>query len=310
MPATPWLKRTLRPLQRRASVRLSEARGTAGAPGVLGLNPRPLILPGRAPGGGHLVVAWSPKSACTHVLVWALRHQGLLEEAAEHHDWVHRYRRAVYYERDAHRAAMADVLGSRGAGHVLLRVTRAPLTRMVSIFHHVLRNRRLWREVGAATGRDVGREGLSLADLDRYMGRRDLSAWGTTDPHFCVQDHPALRLAYDRRVTVNVDEHDLDAALSAVEAEWAGPGAAIDAARMGEVTRRERHAPDAAWGGRGPIEEHRFRPSEVEQFPKSALLAAPFADAMTRRRHAADVGRVASGDSAGRIFARAGPAGA
>ena len=39
-----------------------------------------------------IAVMWSPKAACTTVINWAFKHNGLLEEALDFSPWVHRYR--------------------------------------------------------------------------------------------------------------------------------------------------------------------------------------------------------------------------
>lgn len=293
------------PAQRRLVERACAALSINRVPGVLGLNPRPLILPGRAPGGGHLMVVWSPKSACTHVVAWALRHEGLLGEALAHDSWVHHYRTDRYYDRPEHRAATEEVIASRGAGHCLLRVTRSPFTRMVSILNHAARSPGLWPEIDAALGGSVADDGLSLSDLDRFMSARDLTAWSTTNAHFCVQDHPVLGLRFDRRIVVNIDETSLDEALADLDREIGAPTEELGNRRdVRRINRRRRYAKDTAYDEEGPIEARRFRRDELDRFPKSDLLASGFLRDVTDRHHGVDVGRVGSGDTAGRLALR------
>lgn len=269
--------------------------------GALDAGGRPLILP-RA----RLVVSWSPKSACTHVVAWFFRHQGLLDAANAHSHWPHAYRIAVYNPSEARREAARAVWRARGEGYTLLRVTRDPTPRLVSIFRHALRHPMLREPVLRAVGRDLASGGFSLRDLDRYLGTQDLGARGVADPHFRVQSHPCWTMRWDRVITLNIDTHPLDSGLAAVEAELGlDRPAAGRSKKLDRLARPWRYASDSPYEGTGPIEAHRFDPDRLQPFPKAALLASPLLEGMARRHYAADWDRVATADSAGRLFAAA-----
>lgn len=290
------------PLVRLAKREARRLRERPGALGPMGVEPRPLVLPRE-----RLVVLWSPKSACTQVLLWVLNREGLLDAALAHHPWPHRYRMEALPRSAPHREAALAVAASGGAGHTLLRVTREPDRRLVSIFRHLLRHPRLLGDLSMKLGRDLGREGLSLADLDRFLVGEDLAASRarSVNLHLCAQAHPVEALGFDRVITLNVDTDPLEAGLAAVERDLG-----LAPTRLGEIARaatiRERHhARPVAYRGAEPIETHRFRPTDTRRFPTAALLASPLLQSMARRHHAADRGRVATADTAGRLFAPA-----
>lgn len=70
-----------------------------------------------------LAVAWSPRAACSHAVLWALRHEGLLEAANAHDAWPHTYRIEVYHRRPEYKQALSRLLWGRGSGLTLLRIT-------------------------------------------------------------------------------------------------------------------------------------------------------------------------------------------
>lgn len=270
-----------------------------GAIWTLGVDPRLLILP-----EARLVVSWSPKCACTHVVAWALDRRGLLDAALAHGDWIHRYRVEVLNPSEEAWRAGAAVSTARGAGHTLLRITRDPAARLVSVFRHVVRNPAIWPKLAGAVTHPIDREGLSLEDLDRALSAQDLHPLSAADPHPRPQSHPVWRLGFYRVVTVNIDTDSLDAGLDAFDAEFGLRGSDAPPERLGEVAAAGRYAAQEPYRGRGPVERHRFHRRDTDGFPKAELLASPLLHDMVRRHHAAELGRVTTGDTAGRLFAR------
>ncbi len=184
----------------------------------------------------------------------------------------------------------------------LLKITRAPANRLVSIFRHVCRYPILYKQVRQTLGFDVREEGLSLADLDRVLARLRLVVPTDADPHVRAQYHPLWDLPFAREITLNLDELPLEAGLNAVERDLGLP--VTDFAALPEFARlRETHyATPGGFDGHQPIETFRFKPPHTQGFPKKALLSAPLLHAMAERHYAVDLGRVGSGDSAGRLF--------
>lgn len=295
---TEYVRRIVRPAKRFVLDRVRTPARTYPF-GALSVGNKPLIFPRE-----RLVVCWAPKAACTHVVAWFFRHQGLLRAANYYSPWPHNFRGDVYYRTDTYRAAAGSVLESNGAGHTLLRITRDPEARMVSIFRHALRSQVLWPDIEAKLRRNLREDGLSLRDLDRFLQGEDLGADSLTDVHFCVQAHPCWDMAFDRVVTLNIDTDPLEAGLAEIEASLSFRRSADEAhlARLRRIARPQRYAQEGAYAGAEPIEDHAFQPEEAKAFPSEQLLASPFLRDMTRRHHQADMGRVATGDTAGRLF--------
>ena len=301
---TAYLRRIAEPARRLIRRRVGAPSPAVRMYGALGVDNRPLIFPVE-----KLVVSWSPKAACTHVVAWFFRHQGLLKAAVYYDPWPHRFRSRVYYDTKTYHDAAEAVTRSGGAGWSLLRVTRDPDARMVSIFRHAARSPALWEPIQQRLGIDVRGDGLSLRDFDRFLAGERLLADGEVDIHFRVQAHPSWDMAFERVITLNIDTDALEPGLAEIEAEFslrragAGGRPSVGTARLMQAAAPTRYARTAEYTGDDPIEEHRFQRSETDAFPKDALLASPLLQEMTRRHHAADIGRVATGDTAGRLFA-------
>ena len=258
----------------------------------------PLFIPAAA-----TVVAFSPKSGCSHVALWAFLHQGLFEAANRHDPWPHKFRVHVYHRGAAFRRPLQALLRDGGAGRTLLRVTRDPRKRLVSIFRHACRFPFLAPQVRAVLGFSMREQGLSLADLDAVLGRLKLTHPTDANMHLRVQAHPLWQMDFDRVVTLNMDETPLDPGLNAFECDRGLPVTDFAALPAFAALRESHYAAEGDWPDDRPIETHRFRPEETATFPKRALMASPLLADMARRHYRADYAAgVASGDSAGRLF--------
>jgi hypothetical protein len=165
--------------------------------------PRPLIDP-----RNRLLLIFSPKSACSNVVVWFFHHLGHAQAARDYHPFPHRYRLEVYYSSELYRTACkADF-----SGYQVVRVVRDPLQRAVSAYRHLLSrpNGRLARAAGMT---HIARKGLSFSDYIKFLEGLDLN---NCDSHFAVQRHPIEDLV---QVTdlINVSREDLYARLAAIE---------------------------------------------------------------------------------------------
>lgn len=278
---------------------LAPFRDPPPAPAVadpFALEPRPLLI--RA---ARLVVAWAPKAGCSHVAWWVFRHEGLMAAAEAHDPWPHKYRQFVYYRDPAYDAATGAIRAAGGRGWTLLRVTRDPAKRLVSIFRHACRFPFLREEARRRLGIDIREEGLSLRDLDAILRGRRLVVPTPMNPHVCAQTHPVWALGFDRVITLNMDETDLDAGLNAIERDLGLAPTDFAAIPAFARLREEHYARETARAVPEPVEAHRFRAADAAAFPKAQIAASPFLAAMARRHYRADLGRVDSGDSAGRL---------
>jgi hypothetical protein len=246
-------------------------------------------------------VAWSPKSGCSHVVLWAFLHEGLFEQANRYSAWPHDFRVRVYHQGPLFGRPLRR-LQSRGGAKTLLKVTRDPKRRLISIFRHVCRFPILRAEVQAALGFDVRRRGLSLADLDTVLGTLQLAPPTAANPHVRTQRHPLWDMSFARVITLNLDEVPLNASLNAVEKSLGLPHTDFDAIPEFGRLREAHYAKEGDFAGPGPIESHRFHPKDTEIFPKRALLASPLLERMARRHYVVDYGLVDSGDTAGELF--------
>jgi hypothetical protein len=254
----------------------------------------------------RIVVSWSTKSGCSHVILWALNHNRLLDQALAYDEWPHKFRMHVYEKRAVFKLPMHAFLRSGGRGHTLVKVTRDPKARLVSIFRHACRFAFLRDEVRETLSFDIRNRGLSLADLDAVLGRLQLVPPTRVDPHLRVQYSPLWDMAFDRVITVNIDETDLDAGLNAVERSLGLPVTDFAALPAFGQLHETHHARPRDLAAHGPIETLRFRPRQTQDFPKQQLMASPLLEDMARRHYGVDFGRVGTSDTAGEIFPRAG----
>ena len=249
-----------------------------------------------------LVVAWSPKAACSHTVLWAFQQEGLLEAANAHDPWPHVYRTEVYNRSPARRALQRDLARRKAAGLTLLRVTRHPANRLVSIFRHACRFPILREPARRTLGFDTVERGLSLADLDAVLGSLRLAPPTGANPHVRTQWSPLWDLGFDRVITLNLDEIPLDASLNAVEADLGLPRTDFAAIAAFQRLRRIHTTKPRRFTGPHPIETCRFRREDTQPFPKAALISAPLLHDMAERHYRVDRDRVGSGDTAGRLF--------
>jgi hypothetical protein len=251
------------------------------------------------------VVSWSTKAGCSHVILWAFVHNRLLDQALAYDPWPHKFRMHVYEKRAVFKLPLQAFLRSGGAGHTLIKVTRDPKARLVSIFRHACRFPFLRQEVREALGFDMRNRGLSLTDLDAVLGRLQLAPPTRVDPHLRVQYSPLWDMAFDRVITLNIDEIDLDAGLNAVERALGLPVTDFASLPAFQQLHESHHARARDFAAPVPIETYRFRPRQTQAFPKRQLLASPLLESMARRHYGVDFGRVGSSDTAGELFPRA-----
>jgi hypothetical protein len=194
---------------------------------LLSRAPRPLVDP-----RNRLLVIFSPKSACSNVVVWFFHHLGHAQAARDYHPFPHRYRLDVYYRSELYRAACEGDLN----GYRVVRVVRDPLQRAVSAYRHLLSrpNAGLPRRVGMT---HIARKGLSFSDYIKFLEGLDLN---NCDRHFAVQRHPIEDVV---RVTdlINVSREDLYARLGEIEDRIGLPRTDLQASDwVGRLNRRNR----------------------------------------------------------------------
>lgn len=269
------------------------------APSFEGFRTRPAPI---AIAAERMVVAWSPKSACSHVALWTFLHEGLAAEAAAYHEWPHEYRMHVYYKSARFRRFAHAVSEAGGRGYTLVKVTRDPAKRLVSMFRHACRFGFMAPILRRKLGLDLARDGLSLNDFAAALDGLPLIAPTEVDPHLCAQYHPVWDWDWDRVITLNIDQTGLNAGLNAIEAEFGMAATDFGAHPAFETLRRTHYSQPARLDIAGPIEDHRFAFGQVRRFPSRQLLASPRIAALVRSAYAVDLGRTDLADSDGVLF--------
>ena len=220
-----------------------------------------------------MVVAWSPKSACSHVALWTFLHEGLAAEAAAYHAWPHEYRMHVYYKTGRFRRLAQDVAAGGGRGYTLLKITRDPAKRLVSMFRHACRFPFMAEIFRRKLGIDIATAGISLRDFAAALEGLPLVAPTSTDPHICAQYHPVWDWGFDRVITLNIDQIELDPALNALESEFGLEPTDFAAHAAFGALRQTHYSLPARLDIAGPIEDHRFQLGKVRRFPSAQILA-------------------------------------
>jgi hypothetical protein len=178
---------------------------------LLWTDPRPLILPRQ-----RMIVVFSPKSACTSVVIWFFHQLGHLKAARDYASWPHRYRTEVYYKSRVYQRAFERDLSR----YSLVRIVRDPFERAVSSFRHVQKGGLADKPMSKVLGRsDMSTAGLSFSEFLDFLERCDLTS---CDPHFRLQRHP-IEDRLPTRHLINASTDDLFARLNQVEADYGLP---------------------------------------------------------------------------------------
>lgn len=165
-------------------------------------DPRPLIHWPRRFG-----IFWSPKSACTAVLLWYYDRLGLRPAADFHSSWPHDYREQVLYSSKTYQSWLkdADLTQIRW-----LRVIRDPYKRAVSSYRHAVQFGYMNEKLSA----DNRGEGFSFAEFLAFLGENGPIG----DVHNIPQIHRIESLLPPENIHVlNIDKIGLAAGLAEFE---------------------------------------------------------------------------------------------
>lgn len=259
--------------------------------------PRPLIF-----GQHNIVLSFSPKSACSHVIVWFFLKEGLLGAANYYDEWPHKFRTDVYHNTRIYKARMQRVLKSDGKGFTLVRVTRDPVKRFVSCYRHACRWNLVDTLVHGKVGIKPSEDGLSITDYHAALKNENLLRPSKIDVHSCAQRHPVWQVGFDRIITLNVDETHINPGLNAIEAELGLGLTQFDRHPKFDSLRQAHYATDVHYDGSVPLEQHRIHRKQTSQFPKRQLESSEQVHRMAQQLHGVDFGLVGSGDTSGVLF--------
>jgi len=155
------------------------------------------------------VLIFSPKSACSTVIIWFFHTLGLADEARTYSEWPHHYRIDKLNRSESQAQARKIALDELK----ILRVVRDPLDRAGSSFRHALGTGYARAQILEKIGVDVATEGLSFSRFIDFLQAEDL---GTCNPHHRRQKHPLEDIRLPDYV-INASRQDLFAGLNAFE---------------------------------------------------------------------------------------------
>lgn len=260
-----------------ARLRPPAARGTMSR--LLWALPLPLINP-----DAKLVVLFSPKSACTNVVIWFLHHLGHMDAARDFHRSPHRYLDRVYYRSPLYQRAVRLDL----TGFTVVKVIRDPYQRAVSSFRHVVRTSLFDDDMERKLG-DTGlaQNGLSFAAFLDFLEKTDLRR---CNPHYSLQGHP-IEAKLPASHLINVSREDLFRRLNEVES--AIGLAASDLANAPWVRQFERrhHRDGGDFSGVTDFYRQRLRREQALKgpWPPYDALLTPEARERVARLYASDI---------------------
>gem|GEM_PF-5939258 len=264
---------------------------------IFSVKPRPLISSKK-----KLVVSWSQKSACSHVIVWHFLKEGLLPAVNYYHGWPHKFRTEVYYKTKVYQRELAALQESGGEGYTLLKITRDPAKRLVSMFRHACRYSFMHDEFAKTQKLDLKKNGLSFLDLRTYLATQNLYVPTAIDPHMCAQIQPLWGAKFDRTITLNMDQTSLNSGFNMVEEELGFNPTKFDQVPKFNMLRKGHYSKEGEFDKSAPIEEYRFKANETDAFPKAQLTKSELLQATAREFYSRDYGIVDSGDTAGTLF--------
>lgn len=168
----------------------------------------------------EIAVMWSPKAACTTVVTWVFRQNGLLDEALAFSPWIHRYRLRRYQKMDRYLDRLAHL--RRHSRHVV-KIVRNPFERAVSSFLHAYRHGYEDAALARLLARPVDRQNrFSFREFVRHLENLDLTRCNL---HHRVQATPLERHVFfglHPQQVIRIED-GLEPALNEIEARFGLP---------------------------------------------------------------------------------------
>jgi hypothetical protein len=241
-----------------------------------------------------MIVVFSPKSACTSVVIWFFHQLGLAQEAREHSSWPHDYRVQKHLKSKLHRdACTLDLRDFK-----IVRVVRDPFERAASSFRHAQTLGIADADFGRLLGLSgVAERGVSFCHFLDLLERMDLA---TCNPHFGYQRHP-LEDHLPVSHLINVSTEDLFSRLNQVEVDFGLPTTDFDRLEwLVELDRRRGASKprriDTADAYALPLTRQQARKGP---WPRYSALLTPLAQERISRLFAVDF--AAYGDRSGQV---------
>lgn len=147
----------------------------------VGIKTLPLILPDK-----NICLFVNEKAGCTFAAKWAFFQLGILEEALQYNEWVHRYRYDIYYKSDDYRLNFLSIFSPK---YTRIKLVRSPYQRVVSSYIHAIRTRYAIRELSEFLGREI--DDKNTFSFEEYVAYLEKTGVRKCNPHHRVQTEKA-----------------------------------------------------------------------------------------------------------------------
>lgn len=93
-----------------------------------------------------LLIDWKEKSGCTTIIKMVFRYLGILDDALNYNDWVHKYRMEVFYKK-YNKVNSLNISEGDYKNFSKIKFVRNPYTRAVSSYLHVMDNLEKYKNI-------------------------------------------------------------------------------------------------------------------------------------------------------------------
>lgn len=111
---------------------------------------------------------------------------GILDKALAYDDWVHNYRRDIYYNSDNYRLIFLSVFSEQ---YTRIKLVRSPYQRAVSSYIHAIRTGYPIMELSKFLGREIGNK--NTFSFEEYLAYLEQTGVKKCNPHHRVQTEKA-----------------------------------------------------------------------------------------------------------------------
>jgi len=147
----------------------------------VGIKTLPLIHPEK-----KLCLFVNEKAGCTFATKWFFFQLGILDEALNYDDWIHKYRYDVYYRSDNYRSSFISIFSNK---HTRLKLVRSPYQRAVSSYIHAIRTSYAMKEISGFLGREIN--DTNTFTFEEFVAYLEKTGVRKCNPHHRIQTEKA-----------------------------------------------------------------------------------------------------------------------
>ena len=151
-----------------------------------GIKTLPLIYPDK-----KICLFVNEKSGCTFATKWLFFHLGILDEAMEYDNWIHKYRYDIYYKQDRYRLNFISIFSNK---YTRMKLVRSPYQRAVSSYIHAIRTRYATQELSRFLDREVNDE--NTFTFEEFVAYLEKTGVRKCNPHHRAQAEKAELTGY------------------------------------------------------------------------------------------------------------------